>query len=267
MKLKKTILWITAIVLTLSISVYQRMTGPSKPVRGKVNINDRTIRYKLIRTEDSGTNAQIALLTNDETISGVIVYKRYKSYDEWHTDSLTYSKGILTATIPSQPPAGKVMYKIVLTDRNNHTYTLTEEPVIIRFKGNVPSFFLIPHIIFMFISLLLALRLMLQSIFVKETNYIYTLITFCALVLGGLVFGPIVQKFAFGAYWTGFPFGHDLTDNKTAIAVIFWGIGLYTCYRKKQTARWWVLTASLILLATYLIPHSVFGSELDFTKM
>lgn len=31
------------------------------------------------------------------------------------------------------------------------------------------------------------------------------------MTLGGMILGPIVQKYAFGEYWTGFPFGGDLT--------------------------------------------------------
>ncbi len=267
MKYKNVFLWVMAVILTLTISIYQRITGPTKPVRGKVSINDKTINYKLLRTEVSGTDAQIKFETKDEKIGGALIYKRYKSYDAWDTLALEHIEGFLTASIPTQPAAGKVMYRIVLTDQNNSTYPLTEEPVVIRFKGDVPAFYLIPHIIFMFTSLLLAFRSLIQSIFVRESFYYPTLLTFIALVLGGLIFGPIVQKYAFGAYWTGFPFGHDLTDNKTAISVIFWGIALYTAVCKRKSTRWWVLAAAIVLLATYLIPHSVLGSELDYTKI
>ena len=40
---------------------------------------------------------------------------------------------------------------------------------------------------------------------------------FATLGLGGMILGPIVQKYAFGAYWTGIPFGHDLTDAKNLV--------------------------------------------------
>ena len=33
-------------------------------------------------------------------------------------------------------------------------YILKEEPVVIRFKGGVPAFILIPHILFMFLAML-----------------------------------------------------------------------------------------------------------------
>ena len=35
------------------------------------------------------------------------------------------------------------------------------------------------------------------------------------LLVGGFVLGPLMQWYGFGAWWTGVPFGWDLTDNKT----------------------------------------------------
>ncbi len=46
--------------------------------------------------------------------------------------------------------------------------------------------------------------------------------TLFLFIAGGMILGPLVQYFAFGELWTGIPFGWDLTDNKTLIALIFW---------------------------------------------
>jgi hypothetical protein len=81
-----------------------------------------------------------------------------------------------------------------------------------------------------------------------------------------MILGPLVQKYAFGALWTGFPFGYDLTDNKTLIAFLGW-IAAWIAGRKGKPARGWVLGASILLLVVYLIPHSLFGSELDYSKI
>jgi hypothetical protein len=75
-----------------------------------------------------------------------------------------------------------------------------------------------------------------------------------------------MQKFAFGVAWTGFPFGSDLTDNKTLIAFLFW-IAALVAGRKGRPARPFVLAASLVMLVIYLIPHSLLGSEFDYSKM
>ncbi|MFC1556565.1 hypothetical protein ACFL6I_04495 [candidate division KSB1 bacterium] len=44
-----------------------------------------------------------------------------------------------------QPPAGKLMYRALLS-HNNILFRLPENnPVVIRFRGDVPPFILIPH--------------------------------------------------------------------------------------------------------------------------
>ena len=86
---------------------------------------------------------------------------------------------------------------------------------------------------------------------------------FALLILGGFILGPLVQKYAFGVLWSGFPFGGDLTDNKTLVALAFWTAALLAG-RKGRPARGWVLAASVVHLVIYLIPHSLLGSEYDY---
>ncbi|MDZ7744022.1 MAG: hypothetical protein U5Q03_20390 [Bacteroidota bacterium] len=81
-----------------------------------------------------------------------------------------------------------------------------------------------------------------------------------------MILGPIVQKYAFDVYWAGWPFGHDLTDNKTLVSFIFWLIAVFVL-RKNPENRTWPIIASVVLIAIYLIPHSVLGSELDYTAI
>ena len=103
--------------------------------------------------------------------------------------------------------------------------------------------------------------------FNKQPNYkklVYW--TFGLLILGGMIFGPIMQKYAFGAFWTGVPFGIDLTDNKTLIAVIGWIIAL-VAMKKSANPKKWIIFASILMFLVYLIPHSVLGSELDYDEM
>ena len=90
----------------------------------------------------------------------------------------------------------------------------------------------------------------------------YGVITFIFLFIGGMILGPIVQYHAFGEAWTGVPLGWDLTDNKTLIAVIFWAIAVFANRRKERPGL--SILAAVVLLLVYSIPHSVFGSELDY---
>jgi hypothetical protein len=86
------------------------------------------------------------------------------------------------------------------------------------------------------------------------------------LVVGGLILGPIVQKSAFGEFWTGWPLGHDLTDNKTLIAFLAWLPATIAAARGMRT-RVTVVLGWLVMMGIFLIPHSMRGSELDWTEI
>jgi hypothetical protein len=92
----------------------------------------------------------------------------------------------------------------------------------------------------------------------------YAGLTLIMFLLGGMIMGPVVQKFAFGEYWTGFPTGKDLTDNKALIAFIAWIIA-WMGNRKKER-KYLVIIAAIIVLAISYIPHSARGSELDYNS-
>jgi hypothetical protein len=179
---------------------------------------------------------------------------------------MKYESGFLTGLLPHQPPAGKLMYRIAIEKDSEKVVLNNSHPIVIRFKGDVPIFIIIPHVIFIFLAMLFSTRTGLEF-FKKEPKYeklVYW--TFGLLILGGMIFGPIVQKYAFGEFWTGIPFGIDLTDNKTLIAVIGWIVAL-VAMKKSANPKRWIIFASILMFIVYLIPHSVLGSELDYNEM
>ena len=263
---KSILLWVIAFVLTVLTAVYQRMTGPTYPVSGKVKIENTEVKYSLDRSHGGEDDHLIKIKTDDDLTRGIVSWKRFKSSDDWTIDTMLYQSGYLTALLPHQPPAGKLIYKISLS-QNGKTINLNDgHPVVIRFKGDVPIFIIIPHVILIFLAMLFSTRTGLEF-FKKEPNYkklVYW--TFGLLILGGMIFGPIMQKYAFGEFWTGVPFGIDLTDNKTLIAAIGWVVALIAM-KKSANPKRWIIFASILMFVVYLIPHSVLGSELDYNEM
>ena len=118
----------------------------------------------------------------------------------------------------------------------------------------------------MFSSMLLSTRTGLEifndAVRAKKLMFV----TLSLLLLGGFLFGPIVQKYAFGEFWTGVPFGYDLTDNKTLIALVGWIIAA-VMFLKKKNEKFWITFAAVLMLVIFLIPHSILGSELDYKKL
>lgn len=263
-KLKAAILWIVAIVLTLALVVYQRTTGPTYPVVGDVSVENENIHFKLLRTQGGTIGAPVEIDVKDKSITGQLTYKRYKSFDEWTTVDMIRQGYKLVSSLPNLPPAGKMEYTIVLF-KDGKSFPINDEPVILRYKGEVPLPILVPHIFFMFIAMLFAWRAGLEALFKGPDNTYFTRIILITLGIGGLILGPIVQKYAFDAYWTGWPLGNDLTDNKTLATFIFWLLAWFRL-RKKPAERTWVFVAFIIMIATYIIPHSTLGSEIDYTK-
>ncbi len=261
--MKKILFWALAIIITVTSSIFQRQTGPTKPVRDSITIAEQEIEFSLRRSFHRPTDAPVAIDVPDENIDGYFRYKRYPSHEDWDTLNLVRVGDQLIAYIPNQPAAGKVNYQIVLQTEQEKV-KLTAYPITIRFRNDVPAWAMIPHILLMFAAMLFSNRAAIAA-GGKEKTYLYTLLTLITFVGGGLIFGPIVQKYAFGDWWTGWPLGTDLTDNKTAFALIFWIVAFFKT-RNNPNHRTWVLVAAIILLAIYFIPHSLLGSEIDWTQ-
>ncbi len=274
MRKKKILLWIIAIIITLIAVFYQKITGPTYPKKVNINFNNKNYKIKLLRSHGGKDNAKITLNIPDKDINATLYYRHFPSNEKYIKINFSHEVikqkklfgkekniKVLTAELPNQPPAGKLQYYIVLDSFGNTIDILKNNPVVIRFKGAVPLWILIPHILLMFTAMLLSTLSVLYAIAKIDKFKLYAYITFFTLFMGGIIFGPIVQKYAFGELWTGVPFGWDLTDNKTLIAFIFWIIAiLFNLKRKNRTT---VIIAGIVLLLIYSIPHSMYGSELN----
>jgi hypothetical protein len=140
-----------------------------------------------------------------------------------------------------------------------------------RFKEDVPALVLIPHVVTMFLSMMIGIRAALAAALGRPEARRYAWVAVVGIAIGGLVLGPIVQKYAFGAYWTGWPFGTDLTDDKTLGMWLAWVAAVVVLQRRRdprdRVARAATIAAALVMIAVYLVPHSLRGSELDYSKV
>lgn len=263
--LRKTILWTLAILVTYGSAKYQRATGPTHPIDDQRIFAEQTISYSLTRTHGGEGNQPIVVKFSGSSIDGKLHYRRYKAPEAFTVLPMTPAGDSLTGYLPHQPPAGKLEYYVELIHNDKSLIIPGDQTVVTRFKGAVPKTVLAPHIILMFAVMLLATRTGLEALFKDGRLKKLTLITTMILAVGGMIMGPVVQKYAFGAFWTGVPFGWDLTDNKTLIAFIGWLIALWRT-RVSTNSRWWVLAAAIILMGIFMIPHSMMGSELDYAS-
>jgi hypothetical protein len=270
--LRSSVFWILALLITLGSAYYQRTTGPTYPVGGSQTVHNVEVHYSLTRTHGGEGDQPVPLIDRSGSLSGEIVFRRYNTEDPWTRRPLERTGDTLFGWLPHQLPAGKLEYFVEIDDGSDVARIPEHESVVTRFKGAVPLGVLIPHVIAMFLAMLLSTRAGIESFRRKGKPRKQAMWATGLLIIGGLILGPVVQKYAFGAYWTGFPYGTDLTDNKTLIAFIAWAIALIAIWKpdaieRQPVRRWLVLVASLVTMAVYLIPHSMMGSELDYKKL
>jgi hypothetical protein len=277
--MKKFFLWILALMIMVSAIIYQRTTGPTYPFRGDFQVGEKVHKYKLLRSHETTQGAPITLPdTGESNFSATLNFKRYKTADEITTiafEKSTQEDGTLEwiAPLPVQPAAGKMEYFVEIESGNSKVRIPDpgEENIVLRYKDPVPDWILWPHIFLMFFSVLIGMRTGLAALFNADDMRKLAFITMGGMTLGGMILGPIVQKYAFGEYWTGFPFGGDLTDNKMLIMWVSWLIAVAVIgtgpKKKEGICRVVVLMAALVMSAVYAIPHSMRGSELDYSQV
>jgi hypothetical protein len=261
---------VLAVALMVGAAGYQRFTGPSYPATGTFQVAGRTHEYRLVRNAPTTRDARVAIPDPGEGATATLVYKRFRTEDDFVEAPTVAADGELVGWLPAQPPAGKLEYFLIL-DAPTGRVPIPDEShgnIVIRFKDPVPLYVLLPHIAMMFFAMLIGVRAGLAAIFSPEPMRRLAWVSLVVMTVGGLVLGPIAQKYAFGAYWTGFPFDYDLTDNKVLLMWLVWVVACaFIGARPKEKewpARLSVLAATLVMVIVYVIPHSARGTELDY---
>lgn len=277
--MKKFLFWFLAFIITIGAAYYQRKTGPTYPKRIKTELNGSEYNLKLVRSLGLDQRPEVKLAVTDTSVKARLYFRRFPTNEEYQTADFTYKvypvnspfmnkvfkiyeeKGFF-AQVTKQPAAGKIQYYFDITDSKGTKTFFKEAPVVIRFKGSVPGYILLPHVLIMFLAMLFSTLAGLMAIGKYAAYRKYSVWTLVLFIAGGICLGPLVQYIAFGEFWTGIPFGWDLTDNKTLIALIFWVLAVWMNRKKERPL--YVVMAAIILLLVYSIPHSLFGSQLNY---
>jgi hypothetical protein len=143
-----------------------------------------------------------------------------------------------------------------------------------RFEGPRSVVLLIAHIACMFGSFLLMVFVLLTAFEDVKNNAVrirlgkQTLWATIILFLGTFPIGIWLEHQVYATYWTGIPFGRDITDSKALVIFIYWLVMLYLLRGSALSndprgdvvgptaARWTAIVGVVLSLALYLVPHS-----------
>jgi hypothetical protein len=168
--------------------------------------------------------------------------------------------------VPHRAPATRYHYRFEARIQGGDPLVLERDdgsPMMVKFKGNVPAWIVITHILAMFGGFFLMIWSALyafQPAFGKgdaKPAARLGLWAWITMFVGGLPIGFLMNYYAFDVFWEAFPFGEDVTDNKTQIALLFWGISVLALYfGKGKKAGILTIGTAIIVIALFLIPHS-----------
>ena len=273
--IKKISTWALAVLLALAAMIYQRSTGPTYEYRGHLEYAGDDHKYELLRSHETTGGAKIELpYFEGANYSATLQYKRYQTNDPTTTvDFRLDENNQFVAQLPVQPAAGKMEYTVSgsIDGKAFNIPEKAEDKIVLRYKDPVSNFILVPHVLMMILAIVFGVRAGLSALFDDGSMRKWTVFAFTAMTLGGMVFGPFVQKSAFGEYWTGFPYGGDFTDNKMLIMWLAWALALaiigFKRKKKEFVSRSTVSLAAVVMIVVYLIPHSLGGSTLDYDQV
>jgi hypothetical protein len=188
------------------------------------------------------------------------------------------------ASIPIHPNGMKAWYYLEATSESGEgevKVTLPErnsgevKPIRLKFEGKVPAYVIIPHVFSIFAAFFFATLTLFSAIDLKRRKITLVksvrlcAVTFLLLFIGFFPFGWAMNHFAFGVLWEAFPFGTDVTDNKSQIMFAFWLVTMFMVkgtllgkgeHRNLVSDRGYSTLVIVSFIATILIvtiPHSM----------
>jgi hypothetical protein len=139
-----------ALLITVVAAYYQRVTGPTYPLRGEVTLGERTYAYRLPRSYGHAGDCEVRLKNLDPFIQATISFRRRGLAEPWHTAVMKREGSDVVGMLPHQPPAGRLEYFVTLSYPPQSTSIGMDVPIQIRFHGEVPRVVLVAHVVFMF---------------------------------------------------------------------------------------------------------------------
>jgi hypothetical protein len=198
--------------------------------------------------------------------------------DVGETPLVHIGNGVWEGRLPSRNKGERLYYAFRVDIPGQSSVRLPRDPdslFLVKYKGEITGFFLVLHVIFMFGAFFFmvqsfwgALRILSGSEGKPGTVQLVRWVILTTFV-GGWPIGFILNYQRFGMLWEGFPFGYDITDNKTQIIFLFWIVTVLLVRgsffgggesRDSLGARgfaWAVIVSFVVSLTLYMVPHSL----------
>lgn len=257
--MKKTIVWIIAVLITFFVVVFQLMMNSTYPLSIEVNTGKQLIQAELRRSYSGKSDCPVILTVRDIMVSGYMLYRIFPSDNSMSRIDFRREGDKLIARLPRQPLSGKLQYLVIL-ERDKKVLDLNNgNPVVITYLGKVPLYLLVMHSL---VILLTVLYSTLTGLYAGFGIISWKRMTFLVIVLLlGIVFflQPLMHKYSLNQWWTCIPKSWELGDNKLLLSLMVWLVAAYYTVKKGWSAL--IILASFTSVFLFSVPHGFPGKE------
>ena len=267
------------IVVTILLLGVARRISTRRPRELAAEIGDMRIEHVSVTEQvGPGSPAVSARIVSDELVEPSIVYTVVGEEGTRRINMVHGGEGRWEAYLPAIEKSGRIMYALTIRRESGSTVRLPEEEgsfLLVKYKGEVSPVVLGLHIIFMFGAFYFMVQSLWSAIEIlssgrgKRSAVSNTRWVLVFTFIGGWPLGFLLNYQAFGPIWEGFPFGYDITDNKTQLIFLFWLVSLLLVrgsFLGKGEERDWlgprgfalaILLSYILSLFLFIVPHSL----------
>jgi hypothetical protein len=270
---------IISIVLTLLLLAAARRLSTGRPA-DLVSEEPGLRVYHRTVTEMVGPG-QPSLKARIEPVQRVALVVRWTSppSSEIRTGGMwEVRKGIYEARLPELEKGTKLKYWITASNADGVKVRVPMDPGkfgVLKYKGKASNVVVGAHILFMFGAFFFMAMSFLAAIEIlrgredKKNAVCAARWVLASTFIGGWPLGFLLNYQTFGMLWEGFPFGYDVTDNKTQVIFILWLVSLLLSWgsfigkgeEKDRLGRkafaLAIVACFVVSLALFILPHSI----------
>lgn len=294
----KTLKIIIALILSVTLIYIARSNSKGQSEFISFSENNYSFEYHTVPKGIENSITQIPITVRGDFSNGNrLIFKHSNAkknaitdFNMYHASEMIMDENqsdLFTIDVQATDRGGRFYYFFEVQDSTGDALSTFMEKenmsFVFKYIGEVPPFILISHIFLIFATVFcIALAATYSFPLLSDgtdTKPVAKWIMWSVVVcfLGGYPFGFAMNWYAFGGIWEGIPFGTDATDNKTQILFVYIFFAMLSMLGSlkgknekdifsKKTIGWIGIGSFIVLVTTYLIPHSIqFSKSLTYT--
>ncbi len=272
---------LVGILISLLIFVVARRMSKNRPFETEVTCGDVHVTHSTVFEHVGPGQPEIILNVTPPVEIDAVVRYRTPGEEVFETVGMSeISEGVWVAGLPGKEKVSRIEYgfrisRAEVSEVGTSTASSETGYYLTKYKGEVSVTVLVLHILCMFAAFFFLVEALIGAFAMlfmgEEKEFTVAQVRWVLLFtfLGGWPLGFALNWQRFGMCWEGFPFGYDITDNKTQLIAIFWLIVAVLSWKSFMCSRTGrdvvgpgvfavaVIVASVLSLALYLVPHSL----------